>query len=167
MIIPHWKDPNRKRKISISYNDKDYTKYYDIDSTDFEYLVSKLNNNERLTKEENDRYGIYIITICLIVQEHSKFKNKSVIEHEEILEQQYMELLQYITGFNPNKGKLYSYAYRIAYTAACHYYTFKKKEKEELDGYYDYYARSDHMNHKVNTIYYMNHKVNTCNYGNY
>lgn len=165
MIIPHWKDPNRKRKISISYNDKDYTKYYDIDSTDFEYLVSKLNNNERLTKEENDRYGIYIITICLIVLEHSKFKNKSVIEREEILEQQYMELLQYITGFNPNKGKLYSYAYRIAYTAACHYYTFKKKEKEEQekiithikeeqDDYYDYHKRSDH-------------KVNTCNYGNY
>ena len=164
MIIPHWKDPNRKRKISISYNDKDYTKYYDIDSTDFEYLVSKLNNNERLTKEENDRYGIYIITICLIVQEHSKFKNKSVIEHEEILEQQYMELLQYITGFNPNKGKLYSYAYRIAYTAACHYYTFKKKEKEEQekiithikeeqDDYYGYHN--------------MNHKVNTCNYGKY
>lgn len=160
MRIPHWHKVNRARKLTISYKDQDYTKYYDLDSIDFEYLVSKLQNNERLTKEENDRYGIYILTICLIVQEHQKFKNKSVLEREEMLEQQYMELLQYITGFNPNKGKLYSYAYRIAYTAACHYYTFKMKEKEreqkiiahvkeELDDYY-----SEIISHKVNTQNY-------------
>lgn len=160
MIIPRWKDPQRKRMLTISYSDKDYTKYYDLDSTDFEYLVSKLKNNERLTKEENDRYGVYILTISLIVQEHSKFKNKSVLEREEILEQQYMELLQYIKGFNPNKGKLYSYAYRIAFTAACHYYTFKMKEKEQQE------KITAHIKEELEDYYseIISHKVNTQNY---
>lgn len=160
MIIPRWKDPQRKRKLTISYSDKDYTKYYDLDSIDFEYLVSKLQNHERLTRDENDRYGIYILTICLIVQEHQKFKNKSVLEREEMLEQQYMELLQYITGFNHNKGKLYSYAYRIAYTAACHYYTFKRKEYEKQK------AIEEHCKEELDDYNYefSSHKVNTQNY---
>lgn len=133
MLIPHWKDPNRRRNATISYKDPDYTKYYDLDANDFTDLVLKLKNNEVLTKEENTRYGIYILTICLIVQEHRRFKNKPVWERQELIEQQYMELLQYITGFNPNKGKIYSYSYRIAYTAAIHYYEGKKKDKLEQD----------------------------------
>lgn len=161
MRIPRWDNPQRKRKLTISYNDKEYTKYYDLDSTDFEYLVSKLQNNERLTEDENNRYGICILTICLIVQEHKQFKMKPLWEREEMLEQQYMELLQFITGFNPNKGKVYSYAYRIAYTAACHYYTFKNKEKEEQE------KIIAHVKEEIDDYYYefSTHKVNTQNYG--
>lgn len=133
MLIPHWKDPNRRRNITISYKDPDYTKYYDLDSNDFTDLVLKLKNNQELTKEENTRYGIYILTICLIVQEHVRFKNKPLLERQELIEQQYMELLQYITGFKPDKGKIYSYSYRIAYTAAIHYYERKKKDRIEQD----------------------------------
>lgn len=156
MLIPHWKDPNRRRNTTISYKDPDYTKYYDLDANDFTDLVLKLKNNQILTKEENTRYGIYILTICLIVQEHRRFKNKPLLERQELIEQQYMELLQYITGFNPDKGKIYSYSYRIAYTAAIHYYESKKKDKleqdiieahcrEELNDYY----RDSFITHKV------------------
>lgn len=159
MQIPIWKDPQRKRNIHSNYLDKDYVKYYDLDLQDLTELVDKLRNNERLSEEENDRYGIYLITICLIVQEHKKFKNKSRFEREEILDQQLFELLTGIKSFNPNKGSsIYSYAYRIAYTAACHYYTFKNKDykkqklieehvKEELDDYYYEFS-----SHKVNSI---------------
>ena len=45
MIIPKWKNPNRKRKVDISYDDKDYTKYYDIDLNDFQSLLIKLKYN--------------------------------------------------------------------------------------------------------------------------
>lgn len=85
--------------------------------------------------------------MCLIVQEHPKFKNKTRYEREQMLEQQYFELLQGITKFDPTKGStIYSYAYRIAWVAAVHYYTIniennKKKQAiekhclEELDEY--------------------------------
>lgn len=131
MLLPRWHKVNRTRKCNISYKDPMYVKYYDLDSTDFEYLVSKLQNNQRLTEDENNRYGIYILTICLIVQEHSKFKNKPVWEREEMIETQYFELLSGITTFNPDKGKIYSYAYRIAYTAAVHYYTNNMDDAEK------------------------------------
>lgn len=38
-----------------------------------------------------------------------------------------------IQRFNSKKGKIYSYAYRIAYTAACHYYTNKINDKKKKD----------------------------------
>ena len=133
MQLPRWHKVNRTRKCNISYKDPMYVKYYDLDSTDFEYLVSKLQNNQRLTEDENNRYGIYILTICLIVQEHKQFKMKPLWEREEMLDQMYYELLCAITGFNSAKGKIYSYAYRIGYTAACHYFTNKIDDKKKRD----------------------------------
>lgn len=133
MILPKWNRVERARRCTISYRDPDYVKYYDLDSSDFEYLVTKLQQGLRLTDEERDRYGVYILTICLIVQENPKFKMKSVREREEMIEQQYYELLLGISNFDPKKGKIYSYAYRIGYTAACHYYTDKIKDKKKRD----------------------------------
>lgn len=161
MQIPLWKDPQRKRNIHASYLDIDYVKYYDLDLQDLTELVDKLRNKERLSEQENDRYGIYLITICLIVQENPKFKNKSRFEREEILDQQLFELLTGIKSFNPNKGSsIYSYAYRIAYTAACHYYTFKNKDKLEQD------KIMEHVKEELDDYYYefSSHRVNTNNY---
>ena len=131
MIIPRWRKINRRRKLTIKYTDPEFNVYYDLDTEDFQNLVMKLKREEILTEEENNRYGIWILTMCMIVQEHSKFKNKPVWEREEMIEQQYLELLSGITTFNPDKGKIYSYAYRIAYTAAVHYYTNKTDDAEK------------------------------------
>lgn len=131
MIIPRWRKIDRRRKLTIKYTDSEFNVYYDLDTEDFQNLVMKLKNGDILTEEENNRYGIWILTICMIVQEHSKFKNKPVWEREEMIEQQYLELLSGITTFNPDKGKIYSYAYRIAYTAAVHYYTNKAVDAEK------------------------------------
>ena len=155
MRLPRWRKIERRRRCNISYLDPEYVKYYDLDNDDFETLVLKLKNNERLTEAENERYGIYILTICLIVQYHVKFRNKTIAEREELLEQQYWELLQAIQGFEPDKGKIYSYAYRIGFTAACHYYTNiqdqRKKDKRIIEHCQacldDYY--SEYSTHKV------------------
>ena len=129
MKLPIWKNPNRTRNNSIRYKDKDYVKYYDLDLQDLSELIDKLRNKERLNVQENDRYGIYLITIALIVQENPKFKNKSLNEREEMLDQQILELLTGLPHFDKDKGSsIYSYAYRIGYTAACHYYTNKIKD---------------------------------------
>ncbi len=129
MKLPIWKNPNRTRNNSIRYTDKDYVKYYDLDLQDLTELIDKLRNEERLNVQENDRYGIYLITIALIVQENPKFKNKSLNEREEMLDQQILELLTGLPHFDKDKGSsIYSYAYRIGYTAACHYYTNKIKD---------------------------------------
>lgn len=129
MKLPIWKNPNRNRNNSIRYADKDYVKYYDLDLEDLTELVDKLRNGERLNEQDNDRYGIYLITIALIVQENPKFKNKSLNEREEMLDQQILELLTGLPHFDKDKGSsIYSYAYRIGYTAACHYYTNKIKD---------------------------------------
>lgn len=151
MIIPTWKKIDRKRKIDIRYTDPGFNDYYDVDMEDFQNMVLKLKNGGRLNYVENERYGKYILTICIIVQQGPKFKKKSIFEREEMIEQQYMELLTGLTSFVPGRGRLYSYAYRIAYTAACHYYTnkveeFKKEQaimehcKEELADYYEEYS---------------------------
>ena len=129
MKLPIWKNPNRTRNNSIRYTDKDYVKYYDLDLQDLTELIDKLRNEERLNVQENDRYGIYVITIALIVQENPKFKKKSLNEREEMLDQQIIELLTGLPHFDKDKGSsIYSYAYRIGYTAACHYYTNKIKD---------------------------------------
>ena len=129
MKLPIWKNPNRTRNNSIRYTDKDYVKYYDLDLQDLTELIDKLRNKERLNVQENDRYGIYVITIALIVQENPKFKNKCLTEREEMLDQQILELLTGLPHFDKDKGSsIYSYAYRIGYTAACHYYTNKIKD---------------------------------------
>lgn len=158
MNIPRWRKVNRKRDIYIRYTDPNFVKYYDIDMEDFQNMVMKLKNDEILEYTDNERYGTYIITMCIIVQEGPRFKNKPIIEREEILEQQYMELLQGLMTFNPEKGRLYSYAYRIAYTAAIHYYTMKKEEKEHMDAIIEHCMeeldeyRSTMSTHKVNNI---------------
>lgn len=129
MKVPIWKNPNRTRNNSIRYTDKDYVKYYDLDLQDLSELIDKLRNEERLNVQENNRYGIYLITIALIVQENPKFKNKCLSEREEMLDQQILELLTGLPHFDKDKGSsIYSYAYRIGYTAACHYYTNKIKD---------------------------------------
>ncbi len=129
--MPRWNNPGRRRKINYNHNCKDYCWYYDLDNDDFEYLVMKLKNNERLTDKENERYGKYIYTIIYIVLCNPKFANKPHEERAELFEQAVFELLSGITTFNPDKGRLYSYSYRICYTAFCHYYTNKMDDAEK------------------------------------
>ena len=138
MRIPRWRKINRRRKLDIRYTDPEFNSYYDLDSEDFQHLVNKLKDGDILTDQENDRYGKWILTMCMIVQENSRFKNKTVTEREEMIEQQYFELLSGITSFNPNKGKIYSYAYRIAYTAAIHYFTNKTEDVEKQQAIIDH-----------------------------
>lgn len=159
MIIPKWKAVERKRMIKIDHADPDFRRYYDIDLNDFEQLVLKLKNDEQLTEAENDRYGYYVIAMCIIVLEGPKFRDKPRNEKEEIIEQQYFEMLPGLKLFNPDKGKLYSYAYRIGYTSACHYYTMKIDDKKRQDAIsehcqseYDEYC-NDVYDHKVRTHY--------------
>lgn len=122
-----WKDPGRHRKNTISYTDEDFVKYYDLDLKDFTELVMKLQNNLRLSYNEELRYTDYLYTICNIVFENPKFKMKSVSEKEELQEQAIFELLQILPKyFDITKGSsIYSYAYRCCYVAYCHYYTNK------------------------------------------
>lgn len=145
MLLPCWHKVNRTRKCNISYTDNNYVKYYDLDLEDLTALIDKLRNEERLNELENNRYGIYVITIALIVQENPKFKNKSLIEREEMLDQQILELLTGLPHFDKDKGSsIYSYAYRIGYTSACHYYTNKIKDYKKKK------AIEDHCMNELN-----------------
>ena len=160
MNLPTWSNPHRKRQLDAAFSSPDYCKYYDIDIPDFTELVLKLKSGQRLTPTENDRYGIYIITISLIAQESPKFKNKPRTEREEMLDYQYYEILQGITTFNPTRGSsLFSYTYRIAWTACCHYYNDKNKHYqqnkvieqhclEELNEYLEEFT--DHKRRNIN-----------------
>ena len=159
MIIPHWKNPNRKRLIQISYTDKDYCKYYDLDQSDLNYIIDKLRTGKLLTQQENDRYGIYILTICNIVRDNIKFKNKPINEVEEMYDVATLELLQALPKFDKSRGSsIYSFAYRCCYVAFIHYYEDKKQNyrkqqiiinhcNEELDEYLEEFD-----DHKVRNI---------------
>lgn len=159
MEIPKWINPGRKRNTNISYTDPNYTKYYDLDLDDFTKLVIKLRNKQQLNEIENNRYGIYILTIALIVQEGPKFKKKPKQEREEMLEYQTLELLTGLPQFDPNRGSsIYSFAYRIGYTSACHYYTDKitdYNKKQEIDKHCEEEWLSymeEFSNHKVSNL---------------
>lgn len=149
-----WQNPGRKRKQDISYTDADFVKGYDLDQVDFTAINEKKKKNEPVTKEENDRYGIYIMTIIEIVLEGRKFKNKGYEEKCELRDQMSFELLLAILGFDPARcSTIFSYAYRCAYVAACHYYNDKKKE-------YDFKKRINEIidnrptnGRKINTNY--------------
>lgn len=128
MNIPRWRDPNRRRKLKARYSDSDFVRYYDLDTEDFTRLVVKLKNNERLDELENDRYGLWILTISVIVLEGPKYKLKPRPEKEDIIEQQYFELLSKLHKFNEGSGSIFSYAYKIASNAAVHYYKHLTRE---------------------------------------
>lgn len=147
-----WQNPGRQRKQDASYTDADFVKGYDLDQADFTAINEKKKKNEPVTKEENDRYGNYIMTIIEIVLEGRKFKNKSFNEKCELRDQMIFELLLAILGFEPSRGsKIFSYAYRCAYTAACHYYNDKKKEYENNKRINDIIENRPTCGHKVNT----------------
>lgn len=149
-----WKNPGRKRHQDLEYTSPEFVKGYDLDQADFTYLNEKKKKNEDLTREENDRYGIYIMTMIEIVLEGRKFKNKSFNEKCELRDQMVFELLQAIRGFDPSRGsKIFSYAYRCAYVAACHYYTAKQKEYDFTKRIYEIIDNCPTNGHKVNTNY--------------
>ena len=104
MKMKLFKNPNRRRKLRISYQSPQFTRYYDLDLDDLNMLVMKLQSNERLTEFENERYGWYILTLMEIVLENNKFKTKPAYEKEEIRDYQYYDLLCGLTKFNFNKG---------------------------------------------------------------
>lgn len=132
MIIPRWSKVNRKRQIQISYKDPTFVRYYDLDLEDFKDIVLKLKRNEDLSVSENYRYGLYIMTMCIIVQEGPKFVMKTKDEKEKMIEVQYYELLTKIHTFDPALGSIYSYSYKIAWNAGIHYFKeLIKKEKRE------------------------------------
>lgn len=153
-----WKNSNRKRNTNISYTDKDFVKYYDLDLKDFTDIVVKLHNNQRLSQEEGRRYVDYLYTVMNIVFENSKFKNKTVTEKEELQEQAIFELLQALPHFDVTKGSsLYSYAYRCCYVAFCHYYTNKIKEYKKQK------AITDHCNNELDEYF---DEIGTCKVNN-
>ena len=94
------------------------------------------------------------MTMIEIVLEGRKFKNKSFNEKCELRDQMVFELLQAIRGFDPSRGsKIFSYAYRCAYVAACHYYTEKQKEYDFTKRIYEIIDNCPTNGHKVNTNY--------------
>lgn len=150
-----WPNPGRQRKQDASYTSPDFVPGYDLDLEDFTAINEKKKKNEPVTKEENDRYGNYIMTIIEIVLEGRKFKNKSFNEKCELRDQMVFELLQAILGFEPSRGsKIFSYAYRCAYVAACHYYSEKQKEADFTKRLYDIIDNRPTNGHKVNTNSY-------------
>lgn len=152
-----WKNPGRKRRTDISYTDSDYTKYYDVDIKDFEALVTKIQSGIHLNEVENNRYGDYILTMCNIVQEGPKFKNKPYKDKCDMLELMYFDMLNGMKYFNPSKGKIYSYSYRIGYIAGIHYYTNAVKNKKKKDAIMKHCM--DELSEYLDGI--STHKVNT------
>lgn len=149
-----WKNPGRKRHQDISYTSPDFVPGYDLDQKDFTIINEKKKKNEDVTREENDRYGTYIMTMIEIVLEGRKFKNKSFNEKCELRDQMSFELLLAIRGFDPSRGStIFSYAYRCAYIAACHYYNDKKKEYENNKCINDIIENRPTCGRKINTNY--------------
>lgn len=156
----YWRNPGRKRIIGINYSNPAYVSGYDLDNDDFAMIVNKLKNQQRITYDEDRRYGLYIRTMMEIVLENSRFKNKTVDEKYGMRDTMYYELCSGIKSFDSSKKSgIFSYAYRIAYVAGIHYFTNNAKAKlkqdaivehciEELQQYID--SITDHKVRNIN-----------------
>ena len=126
--------PNRKRITDISYKDKEYVPYFDIDKKDFESIVLKLNKGVSLSKEENKRYGEYVLAVSESILEGPRFRAKPNDEKEELRDKIYFEILTQVpTHYKEPRGTIYNYSYRCGYLAAVHYYTDQVKESKRYD----------------------------------
>ena len=126
--------PSRKRIIDISYKNKEYVPYFDIDKKDFESIVLKLNHGETLTKEENKRYGEYVLSVTESILEGPRFRAKPNDEKEELRDKIYFEILTQVPAhYKEPRGTIYNYSYRCGYLAAIHYYTDAVKESKRYD----------------------------------
>lgn len=126
--------PNRKRITDISYKDKEYVPYFDIDKKDFESIVLKLNKGVSLSKEENKRYGEYVLSVTESILEGPRFRAKPNDEKEELRDKIYFEILTQVPEhYKDPRGTIYNYSYRCGYLAAIHYYTDAVKESKRFD----------------------------------
>lgn len=149
-----FKKVNRKRIKKIRYTDTEYVVGYDIDLVDYQELNDKRINNVPLTPAEDQRYGIYILTMVEIVMEGPKFRNKVGIERQEVKDQSAFELTIALMSYNPERGTIFSFSYFCAYIGAIHYYTdrdkINKKEQIILDAFNES-INSNYRGKKVNT----------------
>lgn len=150
-----WKDPGRKRKQNLAYTDAEFVPGYDLDQSDFTTINEKKKKKEVVTCEENDRYGNYIMSMIEIVLEGRKFKNKPFNEKLELRDQMVFELLQAILCFDPSRGStIFSYAYRCAYVAACHYYKENQRRADFTKRIYEIIDNRPTNGRKINTNNY-------------
>lgn len=155
-----FKRVDRKRIKKIRYTDPEYVSGYDVDLVDYEELNNKRINNVPLTPAEDQRYGIYILTMVEIVMEGPKFRNKVSTERQDIKDQSAFELTIALMSYNPERGSIFSFSYFCAYIGAIHYYANKAKlnKKEQII--------IDAFNESVNSNY-RGRKVNTSEYSIY
>lgn len=130
MEILAWKAVNRKRSNKLQHTDPSYVKGYDLDMTDFTWLVNQFNSRT-LSHQEETRLHLYVMTMLNIVLENPKL-NPSKDEMDGITDAMYMDgwgSLRYIK----DGRKPYSYVYRSMYTAGCRFYRRKIKERAKED----------------------------------
>jgi hypothetical protein len=74
-----------------------------------------------LSYQDEQLYGQLLMTLCKIVMKHHVFRNQRPEVKEECLMEGLANILEKgVRGFNPEKGRAYSYLYRLCYTAGIH-----------------------------------------------
>lgn len=109
MEIIHWEPISRKRNKSARYTDDGFVNGYDLDMEDFSGLTTKYNSDE-LSREEEQRLHLYVMTLMKIVLENPKIMPRNTEELDKVTDAMYVAMwgsLRYIKdGRSP-----YSYLY--------------------------------------------------------
>lgn len=122
-----------RKRMTHSYTNDDFIWGYDTDKEDFFFLVSKMKNNEELSKSENKRYGYYVDQIGNVLM-----RNKHIIKYSDILRDELKSLATFeiltklVSHYDLSRGSkcVWNYAFNIGYHAIMMYFRNKKKEKE-------------------------------------
>lgn len=123
-----WTETSRKRDNSLSHDHPDYVPGYDLDMADFTALTATYNERA-LSRQEEDRLHLYVMTLMNIVLENPKL-NPRREELDQLTDAMYIDgwgSLRYIR----DGKKPYSYVYRSMFTAACRFFKRKIKEREK------------------------------------
>lgn len=123
-----WTETSRKRDNSLSHDHPDYVPGYDLDMADFTELTATYNERA-LSRQEEDRLHLYVMTLMNIVLENPKL-NPRREELDQLTDAMYIDGWGSLRYIHDGK-KPYSYVYRSMFTAACRFFKRKIKEREK------------------------------------
>lgn len=104
-----------------------------------QHLVLKYQDNDGILSTEDDyMFGCCLQTLIKIVLNNAKFRYQDEIIRSDIRTEAYCDILTALKNklFDQNKGKAYSYCFRLAYVAGIHIlqqYNIIREHETELD----------------------------------
>ena len=141
-FVPDHRRVGRYRTYDVSHLDPSYVWMYDLDRSDLEFLMRKKSVTDKLTFEENDRLGKYIITLIGVVLSGTTYVTKDLLLKKECMDFAIMYVLDsWQNSFSADTvERPAGFMWRCCSVACARFFRSKKRSKSKED------RISEHLN---------------------